>query len=158
MLPRERPASLRRTLHPPQSLDVRRLSHVARLAAVLVARFGLSLSLLKVNGEQRNSSFGQDLRQNALPSVVFRTAHVLYADSSELIILYLPVLIPVVLSNHPCVTSLDVPPPRCLRCAAPPSPQVVDWSSLSAKATLTWRVFLQQLLESCKTAGECVTM
>ncbi|GLI60135.1 hypothetical protein VaNZ11_002206 [Volvox africanus] len=61
-----------------ESMDVRQLTHLAKLAALLVARFTLSLSLLKV----------------------------------------------------------------------------VDWSDLSAKQMLTWRIFLQHLVSSCKTAGD----
>ncbi|EFJ47843.1 hypothetical protein VOLCADRAFT_91452 [Volvox carteri f. nagariensis] len=61
-----------------ESIDVRPLTHLAKLAALLVARFALSLSLLKV----------------------------------------------------------------------------VDWSDLTAKQLLTWRIFMQHLLSSCKTAGD----
>lgn len=69
-----------RTAPPPKSLDVRRLSHVARLAAVLVARFGLSLSLLKVMGNNEKlcsgTIFGRMQRQKR------PTAHVRYAGAS----------------------------------------------------------------------------
>ncbi|GLC58960.1 hypothetical protein PLESTB_001421700 [Pleodorina starrii] len=61
-----------------ESMDVRQLTHLAKLAALLVARFAMSLSWLKV----------------------------------------------------------------------------VDWSDQSAKQLLTWRIFLQHLLTSCKTAGD----
>jgi hypothetical protein len=32
-------------------------------------------------------------------------------------------------------------------------PQIVDWTDMSAKQLLTWRIFLQHLMGTCKTAG-----